>query len=126
MKKENNKNRGFTLIELLAVVVILLAISVIAITSISAAIERNRKKQDDAKIKVLQGYAELYYNEHKNSPVFATTSPPPRITVSELGEYASQSERQYSDNSSICGYFEVTIGGANSVSFKWIKDGNVC
>ena len=36
--------KGFTLIELLAVVVILLAISVMAISSISAAIERNKNK----------------------------------------------------------------------------------
>lgn len=59
--------KGFTLIELLAVVVILLAISTIAISSISAAIERNKKKQDDAKIKVIISYAELYYQEHKNT-----------------------------------------------------------
>lgn len=59
--------KGFTLIELLAVVVILLAISTIAISSISAAIERNKKKQNDAKIKVIISYAELYYQEHKNT-----------------------------------------------------------
>ncbi len=59
--------KGFTLIELLAVVVIMLAISVMAVSSISAAIERNKKKQDDAKIKVIESYAELYYQEHKNS-----------------------------------------------------------
>lgn len=59
--------KGFTLIELLAVVVILLAISTIAISSISAAIERNKEKQNDAKIKVIISYAELYYQEHKNS-----------------------------------------------------------
>ena len=63
--KKNNK--GFTLVELLAVVVILLAISVIAISSISAAIERNKEKQNDAKIKVIESYAEVYYEEHKNS-----------------------------------------------------------
>lgn len=59
--------KGFTLIELLAVVVILLAISVIAVTSISAAIERNKKKQDDTKKEMIVSYAELYYQEHKNS-----------------------------------------------------------
>ena len=59
--------KGFTLIELLAVVVILLAISVIAITSISAAIERNKEKQNDVKIKIIVSYAELYYKSHKNS-----------------------------------------------------------
>jgi len=65
MKKMNNK--GFTLIELLAVVVILLAISVVAISSISAAIERNKAKQNDARISVIVSYAKLYYDEHKNS-----------------------------------------------------------
>lgn len=59
--------KGFTLIELLAVVVILLAISTIAISSISAAIERNKNKQNDAKIDVIISYAELFYQEHKNT-----------------------------------------------------------
>lgn len=59
--------KGFTLIELLAVVVILLAISVIAVSSISAAMERNKAKQNDAKIEVITSYAKLYYDEHKNS-----------------------------------------------------------
>ena len=44
MKKLNKK--GFTLIELLATVVIMLAISVIAVSSISSAIDRNKAKQD--------------------------------------------------------------------------------
>lgn len=64
--------KGFTLIELLAVVVILLAISVIAISSISAAIERNKAKQNDAKIEVIISYAKLYYEEHKNTVVSGT------------------------------------------------------
>lgn len=64
MNKLNNK--GFTLVELLAVVVILLAISVIAIASISSAIERSKAKQDDAKKEVIISYAKLYFDEHKN------------------------------------------------------------
>lgn len=59
--------KGFTLIELLAVVVIMLAISVMAVSSISAAIKRNNKKQDDAKKSVLVSYGELYYQKYKNS-----------------------------------------------------------
>lgn len=68
MKRNNKKNnRGFTLIELLAVVVILLAISVMAISSISAAIERNKAKQDNAKKEVIISYGKLYYEEHRNT-----------------------------------------------------------
>ena len=59
--------KGFTLIELLAVVVILLVITTIAITSISAAIERNKVKQNDAKKEIIVSYAKLYYQSHKNS-----------------------------------------------------------
>ena len=65
MKKNNNK--GFTLVELLAVVVILLAISVVAISSISAAIERNKEKQNETKIEIIKSAAKLYYQSHKNS-----------------------------------------------------------
>lgn len=64
MKKLNKK--GFTLIELLAVVVILLAISVIAVSSISAAIERNKVKQNEAKKEIIISYAKIYYEDHKN------------------------------------------------------------
>lgn len=59
--------KGFTLIELLAVVVIMLAISVMAISSISAAIERNKAKQDNAKKETIVSIAKLYYDEYKNS-----------------------------------------------------------
>ena len=61
------RKNAFTLIELLAVVVILLAISVVAISSITSAIERNKVKQDNAKIEMIISYAKLYYEEHKNS-----------------------------------------------------------
>lgn len=59
--------KGFTLIELLAVIVILLAISVMAISSISAAVERNKAKQNNTKKEIIISYAELYYEEHKNT-----------------------------------------------------------
>ena len=59
--------KGFTLVELLAVVVILLAISVIAVSSISAAIERNKEKQNDSKKELIVSYGKLYYDEHKRA-----------------------------------------------------------
>lgn len=66
MKKKIDK-KGFTLIELLAVIVLMLAISVMAISSISAAIERNKAKQNEAKIEIIIGYAKLFYEENKNT-----------------------------------------------------------
>lgn len=121
MRRDNNKNRGFTLIELLAVVVILLAISVIAITSISAAIERNRIKQNNSKIEVLKGYAELYYNQHKNNPLLNTDDDKVRITVGDLVSSTLESERQYANGESICGYFEVTKATGK---IEWKKTDN--
>lgn len=66
MKNKLNK-KGFTLVELLAVVVILLAISVIAITSISAAIERQKTKQEDATKALIVSQAKLYFDKYKNT-----------------------------------------------------------
>lgn len=59
--------KGFTLVELLAVVVILLAITVMAVSSISAAIERNKAKQNKEKQDLIVSYAKIYYGDHKNS-----------------------------------------------------------
>lgn len=58
--------KGFTLIELLAVIVILLAISVIAIPSISSAIERSKAKKLERQKDIIESYAEIYYDKHKN------------------------------------------------------------
>lgn len=76
-------NKGFTLIELLAVIIILLAITVIAISSISAAIERNKVKQDNAKKNVIESYAEIYYNDHKNRLGTTGCIPVGSLTLSE-------------------------------------------
>ena len=108
--------KGFTLIELLAVVVIMLAISVMAVSSISAAIKRNNKKQDDAKIKVLVSYAELYYQKHKNNYVNGTGS----ICV---GEYNFQkefniSEEELTNSADIP--FDGCIEFQNGTNFKYI------
>ena len=99
--------KGFTLIELLAVVVILLAISVMAISSISAAIERNKEKQNDTKTAVIESYAELYYNDHKN-----TLSQNGCIAVSKLIEENVLTEKESTDANGepIGGYIKYTNG----------------
>lgn len=97
---ENKNNKGFTLIELLAVVVILLAISVIAITSISAAIERNRAKQYNSKKSVIESAAMAYYSQHKNSIANGD-----KINVGDLE--LSDDELVDADGEKICGYVNV-------------------
>ena len=110
MKKLNRK--GFTLIELLAVVVILLAISVIAVSSINAAIERNKKKQTEAKIEVILSYAKLYYEEHKNSESDGC------IELDKLE--LSDAEREDADGDLIQGV--VTHSAGNN--FKFVSGGS--
>lgn len=106
--------KGFTLIELLAVVVILLAISVIAVSSISAAIERNKEKQNDAKIKVILSYAKLYYEEHKNSETDNC------IELSNL----KLSETEATDANGNLFHGRVTHN--NGTNFKFDKSNNSC
>ncbi len=96
--------KGFTLIELLAVVVILLLISVVAISSISAAIERNKAKQNDAKIEVIVSYAKLYYDENKNNLSDSGCIP---ITSLDLTE----SEREDADGEDFTGGVQYSNGG---------------
>ena len=98
-----NNRKGFTLIELLAVVVIMLAISVMAVSSISAAVERNKKKQDNAKIKVIESYAEVYYNDHKNSLKDYNC-----ISLNRLD--LSDKERKNADGDEFLGCIDLTSG----------------
>lgn len=98
--------KGFTLIELLAVVVILLAISVIAVSSISAAIERNKEKQNDAKKEVIVSYARLYYEEHKNSLGSSGC-----ITLDKLD--LSDAESVDADGKNFTGFVKYSLSGAN-------------
>lgn len=93
--------KGFTLIELLAVVVVMLAISVMAVSSISAAIKRNNKKQDETKIKVLESYAELYAEKYKNSNLG-------KITINDIqGEFKiSDDELTDSNGDNFSGCFK--------------------
>ena len=101
--------KGFTLIELLAVVVILLAISVIAVTSINAAIERNKNKQNDAKKEVIISYAKLYYEEHKNSLDYSGC-----ILVSALD--LSEAEKVDADGR----YFEGGVSYTSGNDFQYV------
>jgi len=112
MKKNNNK--GFTLVELLAVIVILLAISVIAIPSISAGIERTKKKTDESKKAVLASYAEIYVSEHQNVSKSC-------VNVSELSSYLSEEEKTDSNGNQFTGRLKY-----NSSEHKYVYEDGSC
>ena len=86
--------KGFTLIELLAVIVLLLAISAMAISSISAAIERNKDKQNQTKQRVLESYAEVYYQQNKNR---ISANNKKCVTVKELYDSGIITEKEATD-----------------------------
>jgi len=101
-------------IGIVAVVVILLSISVIAVSSISAVIERNKNKENNAKIGMLETYARLYYDEHKNS-----MSKSGYIKLTQLGEVgATEKELTEADGNGFSGCIKY-----NSGNFKYIEDG---
>lgn len=116
MKKNKRSNqKGFTLIELLAVVVILLAISVMAISSISAAIERNKTKQNETKYEIIISYAKLYYEEHKNT---LNKRSKKCITISELN--LDESEKTDADGKEITGFVKY-FGSGNDINFEYAE-----
>ena len=118
-KKKNNK--GFTLIELLAVVVILLAISVMAISSISAAIERNKAKQDESKKELLVSYAKLYYDKHKNSLANSTKI---KFDANFISEFElTDDDLKDANGNRFTGCITFTSGGKN---FKYESDESKC
>jgi len=107
--------KGFTLIELLAVVVILLAISVLAISSINSAIERNKAKQNDSKKRVIESYAELYYEEHKNSMNDKC------VDMGMLYSYLSDSEKVDADGNIFTGSVKYDL-----TTNKWFYQNSSC
>lgn len=122
MEKLNRK--GFTLIELLAVVVILLAISVMAVSSISAAIERNKKKQNDAKIDVILGYAELYFDENRNLLVKNSIDKKGSISLMVLDLSESEKTDAYGDMFEGVVCYSFTDSRGRDVNFRYDEDEN--
>lgn len=107
--------KGFTLIELLAVVVIMLAISVMAVSSISASIKRNNLKQDKAKEEVLISYAELYYQKYKSNYSYGSGS----ICVDKLVDEFGLSEKEITKASADDERFDGCISFSNGSNFTY-------
>ena len=55
-------NKGFTLVELLAVMVILLSISVVAVTNVTASLKRTEEAEKDSQKKMIINAAKIYFS----------------------------------------------------------------
>lgn len=126
MKKINNK--GFTLIELLAVIVILLAISMIAISSISAAIERNKVKQNETKKELFVSYGELYYEEHKNKFNNNDNNNCTCFSIDLLDLSSEERKNAFEEQSDFDGYITFTRNNGKTSNFQYndLACENIC
>ncbi len=114
-------NKGFTLVELLAVLVILIAISSIAIPTISSSLDRSKDKQTKAKEKLLESAAELYVTDHRNN----LNSQPCYITLNKLKEenYIDEDALDNGNNGIITG---VIVYQNNKLTFQKTPSGSQC
>jgi len=78
-------NKGFTLVELLAVLVILLAISLVAVGGISASLERRNIKECEEQKELAIGAAKIYFSLNDVNSV--------RISVLKEGNYFSDGKK---------------------------------
>ena len=101
MKKLGKK--GFTLVELLAVIVILIAITAIAIPTISSALERTKEKQNNQRKRILESAAEVFVSEHKNT-FYATCI---KLSVLSNGGYVDEEALKDADGKNFVGYIDV-------------------
>jgi len=62
-------NKGFTLVELLAVMVILLAISVVAVTNVTASLKRNENQEIATQKKIAINAAKIYFSMNNTTSV---------------------------------------------------------
>ena len=75
-------NKGFTLIELLAVIVILLGISLIAVTAITSSLERRHETECEEQKELAINNAKIYFSLTPNPST--TPEGNPYVTVETL------------------------------------------
>lgn len=118
MKNKFNK-KGFTLIELLAVLVVLVTILLIAIPSITSTLERNKEKDKQQKMKIIESAGETYFSIYKNE-----CSTGCDITIDKLKNknLLSDSEAKDTDGKDI----DVIVRCSNSGNCKVINGKTCC
>ena len=55
-------NKGFTLVELLAVITILLSLSIVVVTNVSASLKRNDEQKEETQINIAKTAAKIYFS----------------------------------------------------------------
>ena len=97
-------NRGFTLIELLAVILILASISLVAVSGISASLERREEKECEEQQQLAKNAAKIYFSLNDG----VTT-----VKVSELknGNYFNVNSK----TDRLDGESEITIGDSGYI-----------
>lgn len=58
-------NKGFTIIELLGVIIVLIAITLVAVPSITSSVERNKNKIIEKNLTAIKNATEIYANLYK-------------------------------------------------------------
>ena len=66
-------NKGFTLVELLAVITILLALSIVVVTNVSASLKRSEEQEKEAQEKIAINAAKIYFSMESGTCVTLNT-----------------------------------------------------
>lgn len=62
-------NKGFTLVELLAVITILLSLSIVVVTNVSASLKRNEEQELETQKKIAINAAKIYFSNNNKMTV---------------------------------------------------------
>ena len=57
-------NKGFTLVELLAVITILLSLSIVVVTNVTASLKRSETQEENTQKKIVINAAKIYFSNN--------------------------------------------------------------
>lgn len=102
--------KGFTLVELLAVMVILLSISVVTVTNVTASLKRNDNQTKETQKQTAINAAKIYFSAKNELKVGASVS---------INSLISDNYVERDDVSSYVNYYVKLCSSGYSVSTSW-------